>query len=185
MSTPADEELLSSECKRLAGLLQKTDLDEIATTSTLKPPSATRNVKSRYIRFLMDSGKTEMLNAAARTRSKIKEIKTKLTKAVKATRKRNERQRKQELRIQTDGIPQARNDRVEAEQFMNIPNEEETKELYRKFYEATNNSAIRHYTCAVCGRYRMASEGRFTTKPISEIPNRHRLKSHQIDAKPV
>ena len=166
-------------------MLQRTDLDEIASSMPSKPPSATRNVKSKYIRFLIKAGKTEMLNAAAKAKSRVKEIKTKLTKTIRAARKRNDRQRKQELRIQTDGIPQARNDRVEAEQFMDIPNQEETKELYSRFFEATNNSALRHYTCAVCGRYRMESEGRFTTKPISEIPNRHRLISHQTDAKPV
>ena len=35
------------------------------------------------------------------------------------------------------------------------------------------------------GRHRMESEGHFSTRPISDIPNRHRLVSHQEHAKPV
>ena len=185
MSSSEEEERLSTECERLATMLQKKDLDEIATNSSIKAPSATRNVKSKYIRYLLNAGKSEMLNTAAKTRSKIKDIKTKLTQAAKNARKRNDRQRQQEIRIQTDGIPQVRHDRHESEQFMDIPDQEETRELYRKFFEATNNAAVRHYTCGVCGRYRMESEAHFTTKPISAIPNRHRLKSHQEDARPV
>lgn len=53
------------------------------------------------------------------------------------------------------------------------------------FFEATNNAAMRHNTCGVCGRYRMESEAHFTTKPISEIPNCHRLKSQQDEARQV
>ena len=146
MSTTENEERLQTQCKELADILQKADLDEIATSSSLKPPSATRNVKNRYIRYLINAGKTEMLNTAAKTRKKIKEVKSKLTKAAKTAQKRNERHRIQDIRIHTNGIHQVRHERTDADQFMDIPDQEETRELYRKFFEATNNSAMKHYT---------------------------------------
>ncbi|KAI0076309.1 hypothetical protein K474DRAFT_1598157 [Panus rudis PR-1116 ss-1] len=60
--------------------------------------------------------------------------------------------------------------------FLELPSREELFQLYRSFYSATSNSAVRHYTCAVCARKRMRSECEISFMPLSTLPNPHRLR---------
>ena len=119
----------------------KNDLYEVATSSSLEPSSATRNAKSKYIRYLMNVGRSQMLNAAAKTRSKTKDIKKKLIQAAKNARKRKTRQRQQEIGPKSTGFHKHASIII----CLDIPNQEVTRELYQRFFEATNNAAVRHY----------------------------------------
>lgn len=59
--------------------------------------------------------------------------------------------------------------------FMALPSEDERKERYRQFYDATSNSAVRLGTCAVCARSQVVKESGQTIIALSAIPNSHLL----------
>ncbi|KAJ3559330.1 hypothetical protein NM688_g415 [Phlebia brevispora] len=65
----------------------------------------------------------------------------------------------------------------DAGRFMELPTEEEEKELYQAFYDATSNTALKFGVCAVCTQLRRIEEAAIQHIPLSNLPNRHLLIS--------
>ena len=60
--------------------------------------------------------------------------------------------------------------------YLSLPTEECVQYCYRRFYEATGNSALNFIICGVCARTVNAKDDEVRIVPLDEIPNSHRLQ---------
>lgn len=117
----------------------------------------TRN-KTRFIHAIMDAGHTalllEVIDDELRRRADLE----------------NQRRVRQRVDVEGDRSP------ADGSSFLEVPSEEELKAIYRRFYNATSNEALRIHTCAVCGRARTQNEEATNIVQLTDLPNKERLR---------
>jgi hypothetical protein len=59
--------------------------------------------------------------------------------------------------------------------FLQLPTEEETKNCYRKFFEATSNEALSSAVCGICARECGVMDEKLVSFKLADIPNMDRL----------
>ena len=67
-------------------------------------------------------------------------------------------------------------DQHDANRYLDLPTAAEVKAVYRQFFEATSNDAVRRVVCAVCARECRRKQDGVETIRLLDIPNAHRLK---------
>jgi hypothetical protein len=60
--------------------------------------------------------------------------------------------------------------------FLKLPTDEERKECYRRYYEATSNAAVAMGVCAICGREVGIRDDKLSLCPLDTLPNCERLQ---------
>jgi hypothetical protein len=68
--------------------------------------------------------------------------------------------------------------RRELAKFLELPSDEEVKECYRQFYEATGNAALKYSTCGVCARELFEMDCKIWTIRLKDVPRSERLIPH-------
>jgi hypothetical protein len=71
------------------------------------------------------------------------------------------------------------NDEKDLSHFLELPTEDERKECYRQFYEATSNAHVFVEICSICGRESGLREAAMECLPLDSLPNSHRLVPHK------
>lgn len=62
--------------------------------------------------------------------------------------------------------------------YLELPTEEEIKQCYKQFFEATSNKAVVAMVCGVCGQEVYTMEEKVATVPLSKVPHSERLAPH-------
>lgn len=176
---------LEQEVEYICANLQCSDLNSISEAAGLKVPRSARRLKKLQATYLLQAGMRLPIMDAIYKRISDEADRDQEKREAKAQQKRADRKAKHDVRMQAPSMPQREADPVDEECFLDIPSLDELKDLYQRYFHATGNESLRHYTCAVCGRSRMQSEVATTTMALSDIPNKHRLKCNQANAKPV
>jgi hypothetical protein len=74
-------------------------------------------------------------------------------------------------------------DDVFSSKFLNLPSEDEVKDCYRAFFEATSNNGLQTFICAICARESDIVNGETieSCKCISLLDIRHRERLRPIE----
>ncbi|KIN94543.1 hypothetical protein M404DRAFT_90965, partial [Pisolithus tinctorius Marx 270] len=67
----------------------------------------------------------------------------------------------------------------DAGQYLQLPTQDEVKQCYAKFYQATSNLALATGTCAICARERSVVVDGLKVVKLTDLPNTPRLKPHR------
>ena len=78
-------------------------------------------------------------------------------------------------RIVMQKLAEEEDETPDIERYLELPSDEEVKQCYRDFFEATGSRAVSMVVCAVCSREVSVHDDGITVCSVNDIPNRHRL----------
>jgi len=101
------------------------------------------------------------------------------TATTKATALHIERERESGSRLVQRRVMMTVEDTTEVEEaechFLEPPAQDTVHECYQQMFQATSNSAMAFFVCAVCAHHQRRIEANLTELSLDHLPNKHRL----------
>ena len=91
---------------------------------------------------------------------------------------KNDIRQEEHKRRRLEGIA----DEEDSTRYLELPTADEVKHCYRAFYNATGSAAVSLAVCSVCASEKLVAEAKFTSIPVRDVPNPHRLFPRQQHA---
>ena len=178
MTNKAVSHGVQTEADFYAGRLQRRQLEEIASEAGIHIPHRQRACKIRFTTFLLAHNKGDLLKAAHTRHTSAKAEHERKRRELANTQRRNGRT-SERLR-QVTAVDRHSTSPTPTHTFLEILTKDRVKHHYRNFWQATSREALKHHTCAVCGRSRTRTEQKISEVEFAKLPNSHRLAPSPI-----
>ncbi len=149
------------------------EIDELLGENSRSFPARIRNFKNKYLEEIIKAGHGPILAEAVS--EKIRQRREEYE-----TRSRvNDYTHQRSNQVEEHGPVIGSSMREEQNEgcFLDIPSDDERRQLYKNFRDATSNAALTFVTCAVCARTVRNAEIPVTKIRLSQLPNRHLLRA--------